>query len=654
MSEDPYHDAYSDGPYTNITPAIKAIELDPYSDEYTHTPEGLEDITYYPAPSPAPRTPTIPNSPSEDYLKLSQTQSTKLEDPMKSRKLLILDLNGTLLFRAPHARNRDNKTDDVYAQFPPGPRPLRAVNPRPYMSSFREYVFHPSTRRWLDTMVWSSAQPHNVKDMVERCFGEDSVEEEDVSGRGRSRGRNRGRGGGSGVSPGIEVDEFGREKRGKLVAVWARDRMGLDTENYFKKTQTTKDLTKPWNHWRHHSAESTLLLDDSPLKAKLQPYNHLCVPEYTQTLRNWDLGLEPDVLRIAGREDDKVQGTDAAEARELPMSNPLPITETTGTVSNEETIEKGSLKRKRFDSQPFDHILLAVIGILDALKHQSNVSSWIRDGGIWADDPKGSEGEEDGVDEDDGGLNLLYLATSPDLGGESVVDPNMRERLGPKARWRTNKNSKRRKIAEDAGDGVDEAKSTVDKKPCRKGKSERAAEREEKGIDESPEVLDGNESDASGTTSKNDEETAGTSNSNSTTTLTDAGSGDSVAPLSLASTSSLKKPSTLTYTESIGTFEPITTFIDTHTNTTGSGSSSSANDASQSSEDSLNIPGLTLPFGRSPQDAIPVENDTTLSLPTLSPMMWYQDKESRKYWVNRGQKALQELGIECIPGVVRS
>ncbi|KAF9258932.1 hypothetical protein L218DRAFT_706738 [Marasmius fiardii PR-910] len=654
MSEDPYHDAYSDEPFTNITPAIKAIEIDPYSDEYTHIPEGNEDVTYYPTP-PAPKTRITPNSPSEDYLKLSKAKSTKLEDPMKARKLLVLDLNGTLLFRTPHARHKlpqkESSTDDVYAQFPSGPRPLRSVNPRPYISSFREYIFHPATRRWLDTMVWSSAQPHSVKDMVEKCFGEDAVEEEDMGGRGRGRGRNRGRGGGgSGAgSSGVEVDEFGREKRGKLVAVWARDTLGLDVEMYNKKTQTTKDLTKLWKEWRHHSAESTLLLDDSPLKARLQPYNHVCVPEYTQELRDWDLGLDPEVTKTAGHEEeDKVQGKDSSTGSRDPSVDPPPGT--VDTERNKETSAKVPLKRKRSDTQPFDHILLAVIGVLDAVKHQSNVSSWVRNGGIWADDHKRCDNEDRGGDEDDG-LDSLYLATSPDLGDEGVVDPNIRKKVGPKARWRTNKNSKRRRIAGDAGQGGDE----VSDEPCRKGKRERAAEGKEKETEtETPQEVDGNISDASDTTSKNDGETAGTSNSNSNATLTDADSKDSLTSHTFSSTSSLKKPSTLTYTESIGTFEPITTFIDTRNTRTGSGLSPSMDEASHGSEDNISIPGLTLPLGRSPLDAIPVENEDTRPSPRSSPIMWYQDTETRRYWVQRGRKALHELGIECLSGVVRS
>jgi hypothetical protein len=38
-----------------------------------------------------------------------------------------------------------------------------------------------------------------------------------------------------------------------------------------------------------YSALNTLLLDDSALKAHLQPYNHLTLPEYTPELRSRDV-----------------------------------------------------------------------------------------------------------------------------------------------------------------------------------------------------------------------------------------------------------------------------------------------------------------------------------------------------------------------------
>ena len=61
------------------------------------------------------------------------------------------------------------------------------------MLAFRSFLFAPETKSWLDVMVWSSAQPHSVDDMVDKCFGRD---------------------------------------RQKMIAVWARDTLGLSNEHY--------------------------------------------------------------------------------------------------------------------------------------------------------------------------------------------------------------------------------------------------------------------------------------------------------------------------------------------------------------------------------------------------------------------------------------
>src|SRR6202000_1059898 len=70
---------------------------------------------------------------------------------------------------------------------------LRTVHPRPYLPSFRAYLFHPKNILWLDVMVWSSAQAHSGDDMVHHACGAD---------------------------------------RAHLAAGWARDTLGLAREHY--------------------------------------------------------------------------------------------------------------------------------------------------------------------------------------------------------------------------------------------------------------------------------------------------------------------------------------------------------------------------------------------------------------------------------------
>jgi hypothetical protein len=151
----------------------------------------------FPSP-PVPLVPEKRTSPTGPYLRLSQESSLPLADPTASRKLLVLDLNGTLLLRsarsgrpAPsspysHVRYSGARTTSI-------PNPPRTVYPRPYLPSFRAYISHPTTLQWLDTMVWSSVQPHNVNDMVDKCFG---------------------------------------TYKEVLKAVWARDTLGLSEDEY--------------------------------------------------------------------------------------------------------------------------------------------------------------------------------------------------------------------------------------------------------------------------------------------------------------------------------------------------------------------------------------------------------------------------------------
>jgi hypothetical protein len=122
-------------------------------------------------------------------------------------KLLVLDLNGALLYRHKSGTNK--------------------IHPRPYMGNFLEYLFglHPNApfaiegggvraSKAYQVFVWSSAQPHNVRRMVEASFGPRWIE---------------------GVYAPEDPDiKFQREQagEGRLLGVWARDMMDLDKADY--------------------------------------------------------------------------------------------------------------------------------------------------------------------------------------------------------------------------------------------------------------------------------------------------------------------------------------------------------------------------------------------------------------------------------------
>ncbi|BFZ61647.1 hypothetical protein YB2330_002720 [Saitoella coloradoensis] len=189
----------------------------------------------FPKPNyPKPRTGIAVGQPRETYLKLAEPEPERLEVP--SPKLVILDLNGTLLFR-----NANRSVAGSVA------RASKQPVLRPSLAPFLEYLF-----LHFKVMVWSSAMPFSVNAMVKAAFSQDQQD--------------------------------------NLVAVWARDTFGLSPHEYRQKTVTYKDLDIVWKHrvidasypsedgyWGPHN---TILLDDSALKASMQPYNHIQLPEF--------------------------------------------------------------------------------------------------------------------------------------------------------------------------------------------------------------------------------------------------------------------------------------------------------------------------------------------------------------------------------------
>lgn len=165
--------------------------------------------------------------PSVSYLQQAALEAEVRFPP--SRKLVVLDLNGTLL----HRPNRS--------------QPRKMIE-RPFLQEFLAYLFDS-----FAVMVWSSARPANVKALVKTGLG---------------------------------------DYENHLVACWGRDTLGLDPKHYNMNVQCYKNLNTVWNaedvqrYARGSGPESrfdqrnTILIDDSLLKAAAQPYNLLQIPEF--------------------------------------------------------------------------------------------------------------------------------------------------------------------------------------------------------------------------------------------------------------------------------------------------------------------------------------------------------------------------------------
>jgi hypothetical protein len=178
--------------------------------------------------------------PSHMYLSISamEPQASSMSQPL----LLILDLNGTLLYR-------------------------------PSRSTPHYFIQRPSAQQFLDftlanfsVMIWSSARLENVNHMCNKLFS--------------------------------------KESRQRLIAVWGRDRLGLSEADTKKRVQVYKRLEKVWNdpqiQGRHPLAGegkgwhqgNTILIDDSVEKSRSEPYNFLQVPEFSG-----HKGEDPNILK---------------------------------------------------------------------------------------------------------------------------------------------------------------------------------------------------------------------------------------------------------------------------------------------------------------------------------------------------------------------
>lgn len=171
--------------------------------------------------------PSVP-TPDARYLSLASIPPNLLPTPQ--RLLLVLDLNGTLLYR-PHAASN--------------------YHPRPFLPEFLAYCLANHS-----LLIWSSAILPNVSAICAKLFKPSD--------------------------------------RKTLLGEWARDTLGLTSEQYASKVQVYKRLDRIWDnadlsstHPLAHegskwSQANTLLIDDSEMKASAQPYSLVQIPEFVK------------------------------------------------------------------------------------------------------------------------------------------------------------------------------------------------------------------------------------------------------------------------------------------------------------------------------------------------------------------------------------
>ena len=215
--------------------------------------------------------------PSREYVERSNIPPRRLNSPKKL--LIVLDLNGTLLVRSNRGSN---------------------YTPRPHVKEFLAYCLEHHK-----LIVWSSARPHNVKPMVAQLFN--------------------------------------AEQHAKLVEVWSREQLRLGT-HYNEKVQVYKQLSWLWEDAKVQSSfpaetpasfriedgwkeppstkwdqSNTVLLDDTTDKAASEPYNLICVTEFTK--ENKDDGDDMLGRVMAYLEDLKWEADVSAAMRVRPFVN---------------------------------------------------------------------------------------------------------------------------------------------------------------------------------------------------------------------------------------------------------------------------------------------------------------------------------------------
>ncbi|KAK7047704.1 hypothetical protein VNI00_006474 [Paramarasmius palmivorus] len=560
-----YSDAYNTPPPVSSTPPQPQTQ----TNSKKQTRKRKRTDSTLPSNQPNPSTPP-PLKPSEEYFIISNTPSQTLAIPSNQRKLLILDLNGTLCFREPHANpNTYNQRE----------RPLRKVHARPYADVLKEYLWHEETKAWLDVMVWSSAMPGSVRGMVGSVWGEEVFPPESGDSKGEGNGE-------------PEKDEFGRDiprtevqgpdgdnLKGRLVAMWARDTLGLPEDAYWAKTQTTKDLEKPWSllpDLNQHNAQTTLLIDDSPLKALLQPYNHICVPEYGEKMWQWDRSQRPD----------EGQGVEADGA---------------GAADVQDGVVNG-VKADVGGAPILDHTLLALIGLLDTIKNQDNVASWVKSGGLFSSTTTStSTASPSTTTTTPPDLESIYTASVPELSLPSPT-PKKKERWRKRNRHRQQDNEKEEDKKE-----VLETKGPLTYTPSIGDFTHLAS------WDLKPDEVDG----IPGLTRSNTPVAPSNSNTHGEPNATTNTEGDVEMDDSTSAPVIDTTVGTATATDASSNPTPTATTTDTDTTTPST-------------------PTLV-------KDASELEQELEATRPQWS---WYQDSSTRTYWVQRGIGACQALGLE--------
>ncbi|KAJ9474355.1 hypothetical protein PHBOTO_004404 [Pseudozyma hubeiensis] len=407
------------------------------------------------APS-APMTrqpPAIRSAPRQTYIEQAKQPSRLLsEEEAADRKLLvILDLNGTLVFRAKSGNGRAK--DSIRAV----PRPYllcflqyclgtasakgKELDPtlsRPHGSHFWQSESEPRSAGKAEVVVWSSAQPVNVDSMLTASFDAtvrsqilrvwardtlvparfyqskaESIKDLEIvwaelnawtndkpsPGRLMAQARDQMDQTRPDDVPPAAPQPGATQKEKKYKGKRHKEKMKAQKQQQQQQVQEVvsasleaarqADELGPWG------AENTVLVDDSPEKARLQPYNQLVVSEFGKE----DAGrMKKFIRQLMAETEGNVAAEEEDEEEELEYDSDLSIAKDETTAPHEEATaeeEAKVSKKKPIPESRLDDTLLQTIGVLETLRYQSDVSAFIFGGGI-----KGFAGEKTSLNEE--------------------------------------------------------------------------------------------------------------------------------------------------------------------------------------------------------------------------------------------------------------
>ncbi|KNE62187.1 hypothetical protein AMAG_07431 [Allomyces macrogynus ATCC 38327] len=188
-------------------------------------------------PTPGPSSSAMPTPAAAAAATASTALAATLTTP---RYLVILDLNGCLLARP--SREEQKSARESPFELPPRLATVKKkpVYVRPHASEFAKFALCMPN---VDVAVWTSAMPDNAARLAELALGKPVLDQ--------------------------------------LLFLWGRDMCTLDATGD-SPWATVKDLRKVYAAYPHYSPSTTLIVEDSLFKCRLNPDNALLVP-------SWDL-----------------------------------------------------------------------------------------------------------------------------------------------------------------------------------------------------------------------------------------------------------------------------------------------------------------------------------------------------------------------------